>query len=62
MKHMSGFCSSFTLRPLRRLLRSRVVLAVMLAVLALPRMTLAAGPRPNILVILVDDMGFSDIG
>ena len=39
-----------------------VLLAACLLSLLLSANTLAAAPRPNIVVILVDDMGFSDIG
>jgi hypothetical protein len=35
---------------------------VVTGVMALASPTLVAAPRPNIIVIMVDDMGFSDIG
>ena len=37
----------------------RLAIAFLLAVIA---STACGAPRPNIVVILVDDMGFSDIG
>jgi hypothetical protein len=60
---MKNFLAS-TLRAERTVAAAARAAAMFGAVAALlqPMQVAAAPPRPNIVVILVDDMGFSDIG
>jgi arylsulfatase A-like enzyme len=50
------------MNTLHRLIAPAVVMAAMLIGIPAARATDSAPPRPNIVVILSDDMGFSDIG
>ncbi|MFI5379118.1 MAG: sulfatase-like hydrolase/transferase, partial [Tepidisphaerales bacterium] len=77
MTHANTNCSEFTLQrvllvcthayTLKRELRTRTnstawrILAVFVTLCLLPVISFAAD-KPNILIIVADDMGFSDIG
>jgi arylsulfatase A len=61
MKHPVPVLSPFLILPLPRFARplASIGFALMLAVLVSPRLSFAAEPRPNILHILADDMGWN---
>ncbi len=61
MRFLLTLCSSFAIASLRSLLRSSTRFAV-LAVSLCSALVSSLSAKPNFLLVMVDDMGFSDLG